>query len=166
VNRIPLHAAFGAATLSTLLALLATEPALAHVDVQPRLVEQGVATLLRVELPQLRAGSPPVRLEIEGDGVTVLAGSLEGVRGAETLWNVRLRVSSAVPPGELPLVLRAIFADGESVEVDGAIIVVPPATAAPASDSFPWLAVAAGVTLALALGVGALVLARRGRGAC
>ena len=165
VNRISLHAAYGAATLSTLLTLLATEPALAHVDVRPRLVEQGVATALRVELPQLRAGPAPVRLEVEGAGVAVLASALQGVSGAETVWNVRLRVSAAVPPGELPLVLRASFADGESVEVDGSIVVVPPTAAAESSGTFPWLAVAAGVTLALALGVAALVLARRGRSA-
>ena len=149
-----------------MLALLAAEPALGHVDVRPRLVEQGKATQLRVELPQLRAGSPPVRLEVEGDGVAVLASSLEGVAGAETLWNVRLRVSPAVPPGELLLILRALFADGKSVEVDGAITVVPPTLpASETSDRFPWLAVVGGVTLALALAVAGLLLARRRRGA-
>lgn len=149
-----------------LLTLAVTEPALGHVDVRPRLVEQGTATELRIELPQLRAGPPPVRLEVEGDGVAVLASSLEGVVAAETLWNVRLRVSPAVPPGELLLVLRAFFADGESVEVDGAITVVPPAATAPEpSERFPWLGVAAGVALALALAVAGLLLARRRRSA-
>lgn len=146
-----------------LLALAVTEPALGHVDVRPRLVEQGKATQLRIELPQLRAGSPPVRLEVEGAGVAVLASSLQGVAGAETLWNVRVRVSPAVPPGALLLILRAFFADGKSVEVDGAITVVPPAAAPKASEPFPWLGVAVGVTLALALAIAALLLARRRR---
>jgi len=136
-----------------------TEPALGHVDVQPRLVVQGAATELRIELPQLRAGAPPVRLEVEADGVTVLASRLRGVVGAETRWNVRLRVSPAAPPGELLLILRAFFADRESVEVDGSIVVVPPE--AEPSGAFPWLGVAAGVTLALAFGVVVLLLARR-----
>ena len=166
MNRTPLRLspACVAATLSTLLALLLAEPAVGHVDVQPRLVEQGTATQLRVELPQLRAGSPPVRLEIEGDGVTVLAGSLQAVVGSETRWNVRLRVSPAVPSGELPLILRAVWVDGTSVEVDGAITVVPPPEEA--SGTFPWLGVAAGVTLAVAFAVAVLLLARRRRSAC
>ena len=144
------------------MALLLTEPALAHVDVRPRLVELGQATDLRVELPQLRAGPAPVRLEVEAEGIAVLASELQAVVGAETRWNVRIRVNPAVPPGEQLLVLRALFSDGESVEVDGSIVVVP-AAGAP-DDAFPWLAVAAGVTIALALGISALVLARRRRG--
>jgi hypothetical protein len=159
----PLHTACVAATLSTLLALLLAEPALAHVNVQPRLVQQGTATTLRVELPQLQAGAPPVRLEVDGEGVTVLSSTLEGIggfSGAETLWNVRLRVSRSVLPGDLLLVLRALFADGKSVEVDGTIVVVPPAAEA-GSGSFPWLGVVAGVSIALALAGSVLVLARR-----
>ena len=161
----PSRFAHAAATVSTLLALLLTEPALGHVDLRPRLVEQGTAAELRIELPQLRAGPAPARLEIEAEGVAVVASSLQGVAGAETLWTVRLRVSPAVPPGELLLVLRAVFPDGESVEVDGSIIVVPQAEEA--SGTFPWLGVAAGVTLALAFA--ALLYGRRrssGRSAC
>ena len=60
---------------------LLTEPAPAHVDVQPRLVQLGTVTDLRIELPQLRAGAPPERLEVEGEGVTVLASKLEEVVG-------------------------------------------------------------------------------------
>lgn len=162
VKRDPLRGAYAAATIATLLALLLTEAALGHVDVRPRLVEQGKAIKLRIELPQLRAGPPPVRLEVEGDGVAVLASSLQGVVGAETLWHVRLRVAPAVPPGELLLSLRAFFADGQSVEVDGALVVVPP-VAEEGSDPFLWLGVAAGVTLALALAVAGLLVARRRR---
>lgn len=160
MKRIPLRAAYAAATLSTLLALLLTEPSLAHVDVQPRLVAQTALTELRIELPRLRAGAPPVRLEVEAQGVDVLASRLLGVAGGETRWSVRIRVSPAVPAGELPLVLRGVFADGESVEVDSGITVVPGAEE-PAADAFPWVAVAAGAALALAVAAAGLVLARR-----
>lgn len=146
--------------------MLVTEPALAHVDVQPRLIEQGKATQLRIELPQLRAGAPPVRLEVEGAGVAMLSSSLVGLAGAETHWNVGLRVSPAVPAGDLLLVLRAFFADGKSIEVDGTVTVVPPTPIPSKAERFPWLWVAAGVTLALGLAIGALLLARRRRSAC
>jgi hypothetical protein len=142
-----------------LVALALAEPALGHVDVRPRLVELGTPTTLRVELPQLRAGPAPVRLEVKGAGVTVLSSSLQGFAGAETRWNVRVRVSPAVPPGDVLLILRAFFADGESVEQDGAITVVPPA--AEAAGAFPWLGVTVGVALALGLGIAVLLLARR-----
>ena len=168
MKRTPLHTACVAATISTLLALSLAEPALAHVNVQPRLVEQGKATKLRVELPQLQAGAPPVRLEVDGDGVTVLSSNLEGIggfSGAETIWNVRVRVSPAVPPGDLLLVLRALFADGKSVEVDGTITVVPPAEKA-STAAFPWLWVVVGVTVAVGLAAAVLLLARRRRSAC
>ena len=166
MKRTPSRVAYvAAATIAPLLALVLTEPAFGHVDVRPRLVEPGVATELRVELPQLRAGPPPVRLEVEGEGVAVLASSLQGVAGSETVWNVRVRVSPAVPPGELLLILRAVFADGKSVEVDGNVTVVPPAEEA--SGSFPWLGVAVGVTLALGAAAATLVVARRRhRSAC
>lgn len=164
----PLRTACVGATISTLLALSLAEPALAHVDVRPRLVEQGKATQLRVELPQLRSGPPPVRLVVEGPGLTVLASSLEGIAGGETVWRVRVRVRPAVPAGDLALVLQAFFADGKSVEVDGAITVVPGAAEAPekAAGAFPWLGVAIGVTLAVALASSVLLLARRRRSAC
>ena len=35
------------------------QPALAHLDIRPTLVEQGVVTDVRIELPQLRPGPPP-----------------------------------------------------------------------------------------------------------
>ena len=68
VNRCPLRAAYVGATLSTLLTLVTAQGAGAHVDVQPRLVEQGESTQLRVELPQLRPGPAPERIEVEGAG--------------------------------------------------------------------------------------------------
>lgn len=159
MDRTPLRRPYASATLALAIALLLSDPALAHVDVQPRLVEQGKEAVLRIELPQLRAGAPPVRLEVEGAGVTAVASRLLGVASAETRWSVRVRIDSAVAPGELLLVLRALFADGESVEVDGAVTVVP--SAAVPADSFPWLGVAAGVTVALTLALGALLVARR-----
>ena len=159
VKRTPLRVAYAGATLSSLLALLPTEPALGHVDVRPRLVEQGKEAVLLIELPQLRAGPPPVTLEVEAEGIEFLASSRRQVVDAETRWSVLLDVSLTAPTGELPLVLRALFADGESVEVDGAVVVVP--LAVEPLGGFPWLGVAAAVTLALALGATALLRARR-----
>ncbi len=129
---------------------------------QPAAAQCRLCDTPATEVEAQAAAAPPVRLEVEGAGVAVLASSLQGVAGAETRWNVRLRVSPAVPPGELLLILRAVFGDGKSVEVDGAITVVP-GVAPKASESFPWLGVAVGVTLALALAVAALLLARRRR---
>ena len=71
-------------------------------------------------------------------------------------------MSPTVPPGEQLLVLRGLFADGESVEVDGSIVVVP--AEEEASGTFPWLAVTVGATIAVALGVSALLVARRRSG--
>ena len=161
MDRTPLRPAYASATLSTLLLLLVAAPAFGHVDVRPRLVEQGMETALRIELPQLRPGPAPVRLELEGEGVEVLSSRLQGFAAAETRWSVRLRVSPSVAPGELPLILRAVFADGESVEVDGGIVVVPGQMEA--SDTFPWAGVAAGVTLAIGFAVGFVLIARRRR---
>jgi hypothetical protein len=155
VNRCPLRAAYVGATLSTLLALVTAEGAWAHVDVQPRLVEQGVITQLRVELPQLRPGPAPQRIEVEGAGLEVLSTRLQGKKGTETVWSVRVRANE--PPGQVPLILRAVYAGGETVEVKNSLTVVP----APDASSFPWAAVAVGTLLALALALVLLRLARR-----
>lgn len=160
MHRAPLRAAYAAATVSTLLALLPTEPALGHVDVRPRIVEQGKVAVLRIELPQLRPGAPPVELELEGDGVELLAGNRRQVAGAETVWSVRLRIGPSPPSGELPLVLRALFADGESVEVDSSVVVVAAQRPRP-GRSFPWLPFVAAVTLALAVAAAVLIRSRR-----
>ena len=156
MKRSPLRAAYAGATLSTLLALLLTEPALAHVDVRPRLVEQGVATTLRIELPRLRPGPAPVRVEVEGDGVTVLTSTLGGPVRGETVWNGQVRVDAE--PGVLPVVLRAVYADGNSVEVDATLTVVP---AEQEESDFPWPVAIVGVLLALSLAGGLLAVARR-----
>lgn len=137
------------------MALLLTEPLFAHVDVRPRLVEQGVATAIRIELPRLRPGAPPVRLEVEGDGVTVLASTLAGPVRGETVWNGQVRVDAE--SGVLPVVLRAVYADGRSVEVDATLTVVPPEE----ESSFPWPVAVVGVVLAVSVAGGLLAVARR-----
>lgn len=127
----------------------------AHLNVQPRLIEQGKTTDLLVELPRLRPGVPPERLDLQAAGLEVLFSRLREVVGGETRWDVRARTD--VPPGTLALVLRAGFADGESVAMDDALTVVPPAPA----DPFPWAASVIGTLLAVALAVSALVFVRR-----
>jgi hypothetical protein len=77
------------------------------------------------------------------------------VVGGETRWDVRARADA--PPGTLALVLRAGFADGETVEMDDTLTVVPPEP----SDPFPWAAAIAGILLAVAFAVSALFLVRR-----
>jgi hypothetical protein len=131
------------------------QPAAAHVDVRPRLVERGRVAELVVELPRLRPGGPPKRLDVEGAGVEVLSTGLRALVGSETQWDVRLRADSE--PGRVPLVLRAVYADGKSVEVKDALTVVPAAQ----EGSFPWVAAGAGVALVLGASAGALALARR-----
>ena len=131
------------------MAALSAEPARAHLDVRPGVVVSGRAVDLLVELPRVRAGALPVELELEADGLEVLSTRLvDAVRG-DTLWSARVRVESK--PGTLPLVLRAVFADGRSVEVDHSLVVLPD----PGDEgAFPWVAVLIGVA-----GVGALTAA-------
>jgi hypothetical protein len=155
VNWHPLRAAYVGATLSTLLALVTAQDAWAHVDVQPRLVEQGEIAQLRVELPKLRPGPAPERIEVEGAGIEVLSTRLQGTKGSETVWSVRLRPTAS--PGEVPLILRAVYTGGEAVEVRDSLTVVP----APEASSFPWAVVAGGALLALLLALVVLRLARR-----
>jgi hypothetical protein len=155
MNRRPLRAAYVGATLSTFLALVLPQGAGAHVDVRPRLVDQGEITQLRVELPQLRPGPAPQRIEVEGAGIDVLSTRLQGKKGSETVWTVRVRATG--PPGEVPLILRAIYAGGKTVEVKNSLTVVP----GPESSPFPWAVVAGGTLLALALAFILLRLARR-----
>lgn len=155
VNRCPLRAAYVGTTLSTFFILVMAQAAGAHVDVQPRLVEQGEIAQLRVELPKLRPGPAPERIEVEGAGIETLSTRLQGTKGSETVWSVRLRATAS--PGEVPLILRAVYTGGEAVVVRDSLTVVP----APEESSFPWAAVAGGTILALALAFGLLRLARR-----
>jgi hypothetical protein len=131
------------------------EPAAAHLNVQPRLIQQETVTELLVELPRLRPGAPPERLEIEAAGLEVLAIRLREVVGEETRWDVRARTDA--PLGTLALVLRAGFADGRTIEVDDTLTVVPPEP----SDPFPWVAAIVGGGLAVGFAATALFLARR-----
>jgi hypothetical protein len=135
--------------------LVLGQPAAAHVDVRPGVVERGAVVELQVELPELRQGPAPVGLEVEGAGIEVLSTRLLGLAGRESRWLVRLRADG--PPGRVPIVLRAGFADGRAVEVDSALTVVPPA----AGEPFPVAGVVAGVLLATAFAASALFLARR-----
>jgi hypothetical protein len=137
------------------LVALSAEPATAHVNVSPSLVQQGVVTDVHVELPQLRPGGPPNGLELAGDQVEVLATREQGKRGSESVWTVRLRANAA--PGNVPIVLRARYPDGSSVEVDAALTVVP----GPEEAGFPWAGVIVGAGLAAGFAAVALVVARR-----
>jgi hypothetical protein len=136
--------------------LLSPGPARAHVDLQPRLVEQGRVVDLAVELPVLRPGAAPVRLEVEGPGVQVLSSRPAGVANGETRWIVRARIDS--PPGPLAVVLRAVYPDGAAVEVKDSVTVVP----ASGGEGGPrWWLVLAGVVLAGGVAVAALIAMRR-----
>ena len=150
-----LRGAHVGATLTALLAAVAAEPAAAHLDFRPRLVEQGVVADVRVELPELRPGVAPRRLELVGAGVEVISTRLVDSVGAETRWDVRLRATAE--PGVVALVLRAVYADGKSVEVDQQLAILP----APQTSGFPLVGVLTGVFLAVGLAVVALRLARR-----
>ena len=155
VKRLSLRTVNVSATLAALVALLSAEPALAHLVIQPTLLEQGVVTDVSIELPQLRPGSAPRRLEVEGKGIDVISSDLQGTSGTDTLWNVRLRATA--DPGVAPIVLRAVYADGKSVEVDQQLTVAP----APEQSSFPWVGVVVAALLAIAFAVLSLRLARR-----
>ena len=155
VKRWSLRTVNASATLAALGLTLLAQPALAHLDIRPTLVEEGVVTNVRVELPQLRPGPPPDRLEVEGDGVDVISAVLQGTSGSDSVWTVRLRATAA--PGAAPIVLRAVYADGRSVEVDQQLTVAP----RPETSGFPWVGVVAGVLLAVAVAAFSLRLARR-----
>lgn len=155
MKRWSLRVAYANATLAALFGALQAEPASAHVDLRPSLVVQGAFTIVTVELPDLRPGAAPSALEVEGEGIEVSSSELRGRLGPDTLWTVRLRAEGE--PGILPLVLRAVYDDGRSVEVDQQLTVVP----APEGSSFPWPAVVVGALLALAFAAVSLHLARR-----
>lgn len=112
-------------------------------------------TELLVELPRLRPGAAPERLEIVATDLDVLSSRLREVSGGETRWDVRARTDA--PPGPLALVLRAGFAGGQTVEVDDTLTVVPPTPA----DPVPWAGAIAGILFAIGFAVCALFLARR-----
>ena len=125
-------------------------------SVQPRLVEQGAVTELQVELPQLRPGAAPERLEVEGAGLELLSSRLTGTAGSETQWAVRLRVESE--PGRLALD-TASGVPGRSVGRGGGR--THGRAGEPSPSGFPWLGAAVGTFLAVAVAGGALLVARR-----
>lgn len=142
-------------TIATLLAALLPGSAQAHLNLQPRLVEQGRVTDLVVDLPPLRAGAPPVELTVEAAGLRMLASRFREAIGTDTRWDVRVEVDA--PPGLLDLVLRAGYSDGSSVDVDERLTVLPRTP----EDPFPWVGVIAGTALAVAFAGMALTLGRR-----
>jgi hypothetical protein len=134
---------------------MSAEPAAAHVDVRPDLVERGDVVDVRIELPLITPGPELVRLEIEGDGIEVMSTRKLDLPGPESHWSARVRVDA--PVGRAPFVLRPFYADGDSVEFRQAFTVVPPEDA----DSFPLGAVLVGAAVAVGLAVAGLGLARR-----
>jgi hypothetical protein len=156
VKAYSLRAVYVGATVITFWALLSAEPAAAHVDVRPDLVEQGEVADLVIELPLITPGPDIVRLEIEGDGIEVLSTRhLPDLPGPESQWSARVRVDA--PIGRAPFVLRPIYADGDSVEFRQSFTVVP----AEDAGSFPLAGVVVGTAVAVVVAVGGLVLLRR-----
>lgn len=155
VKRWSLRSVNVSATLAALAMAVLAQPALAHLVIQPTLLEQDVVTDVSIELPQLRPGSAPRSLEVEGAAIDVISSDLQGTSGTDTLWKVRLQATA--DPGVAPVVLRAVYADGKSVEVDQQFTVAP----APEQSSFPWVGVVAGALLAVGVAVFSLRLARR-----
>jgi hypothetical protein len=141
-------------------ALIVSPAASAHVDVSPRLLEAGEVMTLDVELPRLRPGAPPTGLSVAGDGVQQLSAEPAGLAGVESRWRVRVRVGA--PPGPLALLLRADFADGETVVVRHAVTVVPAASGG--GTSTPLLIGVAAVSVAAVGGLALLLV--RGRRSC
>lgn len=153
-----LRPAYAGATVLTLVAAATAQPAAAHVDVRPELVEQGEVTELTVELPSVTSAPGLVRLELEGDGVDVLSTRrLPSLPGGEERWTARVRVRA--PVGPAPYVLRSVYANGESVELRRSFTVLP------AEESFPWAFVLAVSVTALAAAAAALALLGRRRAA-
>lgn len=152
-----LRPAYAGATVLALFGLTPAEPAAAHVDVRPELVEQGEVTELTVELPLLAPGPALVGLELEGDGIEVLSvRELPDLPGSEARWSVRVRVDARVGPA--PYVLRPVYADGGAVELRRVLTVVPAEEA-----SSPWAYALAAAGAALAAAAAGLALLRRRR---
>lgn len=126
-----------------------------HLNLEPRLVEQGQATDLVIDLPRLQDGAPPVTLAVEAEALEMLASRFRETVGGDTRFDVRVRVDGR--PGILDLVLRARYADGSSVDIDERLTVLPGTS----EDPFPWVAVIVAAGLALALAATTIHLGRR-----
>ena len=132
-------------------------------SVLPSLLPSGVETTLAIELPSLRPGHQPTALTVSGPGVQELSSRRVGRFGEETRWRVRIRVET--PPGPLPLLLDARFADGRSVPVLQTLTVVP-RTAERDSDGAPVVPLAAGFGVLLLGTLALLHFKRKSRPAC
>jgi hypothetical protein len=144
-----------ALVVAVLLALALPVAALAHVNVRPTLVVRGEETQLRIELPDLRPGRAPTRLDVSGPGVEQVSSSAIGLSGPESRWRVRVRVTTE--PGPLPLLLHARYADGRTVRIGQTLTVVP--RGASAGSGPPWLllgGIGAGLVLAAGTAFAAL----------
>jgi hypothetical protein len=135
---------------------VSAEPAAAHVDVRPDLVEQGEVVEVRIEVPLIIPGPDLVELEIEGDGIEVLSTRKLDIVGPDSVWSARMRIDA--PVGRATFVLRPRYADGASVVFRQAFTVVPPE-----EESFPLAPVLAGGAVALALAAGGILLLTRRR---
>ena len=156
VKRLSLRTVNVSATLAALALTLLAQPALAHLVVRPTLLEQGVLTDVRVELPQLRPGPAPRRLEVEGDGIDVVSADLQGTSGSDTVWNVRLRATAAPGVGADRAAGGLRATDGRSRSTS-----CSRSTPGPERSGFPWAGVVAGVLLAVAVAAFSLRFARR-----
>ena len=74
---------------------------------------------------------------------------------SESVWTVRLRANG--PTGNVPVVLRALYPGGSSVDVDATLTVVP----GPEGSGFPWPGVIVGTALAAGFAVVGLLVARK-----
>ena len=137
------------------MAILPTEPARAHLDVRPGLVEAGTPVDLLVELPGLRPGERPTALELEGDGLEVLSTRLVDAVAGDTVWRVRIRVDT--DPGTLRVVFRAVYADGRSAEASTSLVVLDDVE----ESELAWGTIALAVVAAACLGAAVLLLIRR-----
>jgi hypothetical protein len=142
---------------AALAAFVLVPPAFGHVSVSPGLLEQGRATTLEIELPELRPGNPPTTLAVSAPGLEGLASSSAGRVGEESRW--RVRVSVDAEPGPLVLNLAARYADGRSVVVRQTVTVIP--ARSDSASSWPVAAAVAGLAILAAIAV--LVLVRRSK---
>jgi hypothetical protein len=142
---------------AALAAFVLVPPAFGHVSVSPGLLEQGRATTLEIELPELRPGKPPTTLAVSAPGLGGLASSSAGRVGEESRWRVRVTVDAE--PGPLVLTLAARYADGRSVVVRQTVTVIP--ARSDSASSWPIAAALAGPAILAAIAV--LVLVRRSK---
>ena len=138
VNRCPLRAAYVGATLSTLLALVTAQGALGARQraTEPRRAGRGHPAPGRAAASCAR-GRRPSGSRSRATGSRSFRLVLQGTKGSETVWSVRLRANAA--PGQVPFVLRAVYAGGEA----GGGRPTVHSGARAGGVSFPWAGVVA-----------------------